>query len=74
MELRSRTLPERSHCDKGPSDDSETRNEQPSTMVHRASLTIILDEEDFTIPFAMETVSKFYGVSRPVPKGGATGV
>ena len=74
MDLRSRTLPERSPGDKEPSDDSETRNEQPSTDVHRALPTIILDEEDFTIPFEMETVSKFHGVPRPVPQGGATGV
>ena len=72
MDLRSKTLPERSADDKESSDDShERRDEQPSTDTQNGSPTVILDDDDdFNIPL-MEITNTFQKVPQPVPRAEA---
>ena len=63
MDLRNRTIPERSTIEREPSNDSECPGEQQQQSTNgRSSPTLNLEDDGFTMPFDLEVTKKYHGV------------
>ena len=68
MDLRNRTIPERSTVEREPSDDSECPGEQQQQSTNgRSSPTLILEDDGFTVPYDLEVTTKYQGVPQLSP-------